>query len=123
MAVEMTVHQSTAGTLPGRKITREIRRSVRPLGFLAASAFADVKARRQFAAVAGLTQSRVDHGPWYLQEDEDISVLFDIDRVDEYYEALRASGGHVENIYLPLPDDRAFRAAKERLLEVLPPFT
>jgi adenine-specific DNA-methyltransferase len=108
--------------LTGRTIQKEIRRTIRALGFTTPEQLQKIKERKQLAAVIGLTQSKVEENvDWYLQEDEPLSVLFNPDKLDEYCQLLAEQGEHLTTIYLVMPEGAVFRKAKDRILNVLPP--
>jgi len=90
---------------------------------LSAAAATDLKARKQFAALVGLTQARVGLEDWYLQEGEEVSVLWNSAALDAYCDALTEDGDDATNILLNIADDKTFRAAKRQLLEALPAIT
>ncbi|KRW90771.1 hypothetical protein SD51_12910 [Alicyclobacillus tengchongensis] len=105
----------------GRKLKVEVARVIRPLGFTSTDQLNSLQVRKQLAAVLGITQSKVNMGPWYLQGTDKTSVLFDIDKVDDYCNELSRSGGHLTTIAVPLPNNKAFNKVKERILAAIPP--
>lgn len=107
--------------ITGRKIKEEMPRIVRPLGFTEIDQLNKISVRKQLAAAMGLTQSKVDSGPWYLLKDDQTSVLFDLDKLDDFCSLLSEQGKHLTTIYLLLPNNQVFKRAKERVLSALPP--
>lgn len=107
--------------ITGRKIKEEVSRTVRPLGFTGLDQLNKVSVRKQLAAAMGVKQSKIDSGPWYLLDDDQTSILFDLDKLDDFCSLLQEQGKHLTTIYLLLPNNQAFKVAKERILSALPP--
>ncbi|WP_375104412.1 site-specific DNA-methyltransferase [Paenibacillus sp. RS8] len=105
----------------GRKIRVDVPRVFRPLSFTTSDQLIKLQAKKQLAAVIGITQSKIDNSPWYLQKDEEISVLFDMEKLEDYCKEVSQYGGHLTTIVLTLPNNKAFKLAKERIMASLPP--
>ena len=64
--------------LTGKQVTREKPRTIRQLGFTEGRNL-PIAQRKQIAALLpGVTQSKIDDGPWFLDDDVPVSVLWDI---------------------------------------------
>lgn len=111
------------GVMPtGRRVQKTTSRQIRPCGgFFDQDAMWDVSVRKQFVAAIGLTQSKVDDSDWYISEDEEVSILWNPDLLDDYRDALAEEGRQVSTILINLPDGKQFKMAREKILSSVPP--
>jgi adenine-specific DNA-methyltransferase len=107
--------------LTGRTLPKIVPRKVRPLPFADLESLRDVKTRRAFAAVLGISQNKVDASAWYLHEGETTTILWDPLQLGPYCAALEKFGATAEVVLVALPDNRAFKEAKSYILAALPP--
>jgi adenine-specific DNA-methyltransferase len=106
--------------LTGRTVTKEKARTVRQLGFAEGRLLGE-KARKQLAAVInGVPQGKIDAGPWFLDEDATVSILWDVRQADAWLEEL-ADNGHVTDCLIVTVETRLFNALKVQALETLGP--
>jgi adenine-specific DNA-methyltransferase len=108
--------------ITGRKKVQEVNRVIRSLGFTTQEQLSKINLRKQLVAMLGLTQSKVKmDSDWYIESDETTSILFNPDKADEYCSILFEQGENLENIYIVMPEGKAFKAVKEKVIESLPP--
>ena len=106
--------------LTGKQVIREKPRSIRQLGFTEGRNLPLAQRKQVAALLPGVTQSKIDNGPWFLDDDVAVSVLWDVRQASAWMEAL---GGvnHVNDLYVVTAESRAFIALKAQIFETLGP--
>ena len=106
--------------LTGKQVTREKPRTIRQLGFTEGRNL-PIAQRKQIAALLpGVTQSKIDDGPWFLDDDVPVSVLWDIRQAPAWLEVL-SEADHVNDLCVVTTESRAFTALKAQIVEALGP--
>ena len=106
--------------LTGKQVTREKPRTIRQLGFTEGRNL-PIAQRKQIAALLpGVTQSKIDDGPWFLDDDVPVSVLWDIRQAPAWLDAL-SEADHVNDLCVVTTESRAFTALKAQIVEALGP--
>ena len=106
--------------LTGKQVTREKQRTIRQLGFTEGRNL-PIAQRKQIAALLpGVTQSKIDDGPWFLDDDVPVSVLWDIRQAPAWLEVL-SEADHVNDLCVVTTESRAFTALKAQIVEALGP--
>jgi len=106
--------------LTGKQVTREKPRSIRQLGF-AEGRNLPLAQRKQIAALLpGVTQNKIDDGPWFLDDDVAVSVLWDARQGSAWLDAL-SEADHVNDLCVVTTESRLFTALKAQIVETLGP--
>lgn len=108
--------------LTGKQITREKPRSIRQLGF-AEGRNLTLPQRKQVAALLpAVPQSKVDTGPWFLDDEIAVSVLWDVQQASAWLEEL-TEADHVTEFCVVTMENKLFTAIKAQIVETLGPQT
>ncbi len=106
--------------LTGKPSTREKLRNIRQLGF-AEGRNLTVPQRKQVAALLpAVPQSKVDDGPWFLDDEIVVSVLWDVQQASAWLEEL-TDADHVTEICVVTAEGKLFNALKVQIAETLGP--
>jgi len=106
--------------LTGKQVTRQKPRTIRQLGF-AEGRNLPLAHRKQVASLLpGVTQSKIDDGPWFLDDDVAVSVLWDVRQAPAWLEAL-SEADHVIDLCVVTTESRLFTALKTQIIETLGP--
>ena len=106
--------------LTGKQITREKHRSIRQLGFVEGRNLPLAQRKQIAALLPGVTQNKIDDGPWFLDEDIAVSVLWDVRQASAWLEAL-SEADHVNDLCVATTESRLFAALKAQVIETLRP--
>jgi len=80
-----------------------------------------VSQRKQIAELMPtVTQNRIDDGPWFIDDETVVSILWDVQHQLNYVEKL-SEADHVSDIYIVTTDSRAFRSVKILITDTLGP--
>lgn len=110
--------------LTGRFEEKEVRRAIRSLDFATCETLASKHAREALALAVGFTKSKVTGDESFLlSEGEQVAVLLELGRLDEFIEQGEEWADAIETVYLPIPAGKAFNEAKAQLTEAWPPLT
>ncbi len=106
--------------LTDKQTTREKLRSVRQLGF-AEGRNLTVPQRKQVAALLPVVpQSKVDDGPWFLDDEIAVSILWDVQQASAWLEEL-TEADHVTEVCVMTSEGKLFNALKVQIAETLGP--
>ncbi|MBP9058796.1 MAG: site-specific DNA-methyltransferase [Rhodoferax sp.] len=106
--------------LTGKQVTREKPRTVRQLGFAEGRNLPLAQRKQVAALLPGVTQSKIDDGPWFLDDDVAVSVLWDERQAPAWLEAL-SEADHVNDLCVATTESRLFAALKAQIIETLGP--
>jgi adenine-specific DNA-methyltransferase len=106
--------------LTGKQVTREKPRTIRQLGFAEGRNLPLAQRKQVAALLPGVTQSKIDDGPWFLDDDVAVSVLWDVRQAPAWLEAL-SEADHVNDLCVVTTESRAFTALKAQIVETLGP--
>ncbi len=67
-----------------------------------------------------VSPSKLDAGPWFLDDDTPVSVLWDVQQAEDWLDAL-AEADHVSDLYVVTTETRLFNEIKARIQETLNP--
>lgn len=108
--------------LTGRTITRDKPRTIRQLGF-AEGRHLTLPQRKQLAAIMpAVSQSKLDAGPWFLDDETPICVLWDVQKAEDWLHAL-TEADHVTDLYVVTMETRLFNEIKARIQGTLGPIS
>jgi adenine-specific DNA-methyltransferase len=106
--------------LTDKQTTRAKQRSVRQLGF-AEGRNLTVPQRKQVAALLpAVPQSKVDDGPWLLDDEVAVSILWDVQQASAWLEEL-TEADHVTEVCVMTSEGKLFNALKVQIAETLGP--
>jgi len=106
--------------LTDKQTTREKLRSVRQLGF-AEGRNLTVSQRKQVAALLPVVpQSKVNDGPWFLDDEIAVSILWDVQQASAWLEEL-TEANHVTEVCVMTSEGKLFNALKVQIAETLGP--
>jgi len=106
--------------LTGRTITRDKPRTIRQLGF-AEGRHLTLPQRKQLAAIMrAVPQSKLDTGPWFLDDETPVCVLWDVQKAEDWLDAL-AEADHVTDLYVVTTETRLFNEIKAQIQDTLGP--
>ena len=83
--------------LTGKQATRDKPRTIRQLGFAEGRNLPLAQRKQVAALLPGVTQSKIDDGPWFLDDDVAVSVLWDARQASAWLEAL-SEADHVNDL-------------------------
>lgn len=106
--------------LTGKQVTREKPRTIRQLGFAEGRNLPLAQRKQVAALLPGVTQSKIDDGPWFLDDDVAVSVLWDVRQAPAWLEAL-SEADHVNDLCVVTTESRVFTALKAQIVETLGP--
>jgi adenine-specific DNA-methyltransferase len=108
--------------LTGKQFARDKPRTIRQLGF-AEGRHLSVAQRKQIAALLpAVPQNKVDDGPWLLNDEIPVSILWDVQRSPDWLDAL-ADADHVTEVGVVTLENRLFAALKVQIADTLGPQT
>ena len=110
----------TGDYFTGKQVTREKPRTIRQLGFAEGRNLPLAQRKQVAALLPGVTQSKIDDGPWFLDDDVAVSVLWDVRQAPAWLEAL-SEADHVNDLCVVTTESRAFTALKAQIVETLGP--
>lgn len=110
----------TGDYLTGKQVTREKPRTIRQLGFAEGRNLPLAQRKQVAALLPGVTQSKIDDGPWFLDDDVAVSVLWDVRHAPAWLEAL-SEAAHVNDLCVVTTESRSFNALKAQIVETLGP--
>lgn len=106
--------------LTGKQVARARPRSIRQLGFAEGRSLT-LQQRKQVAALLpAVPQSKVDDGPWFLDDEIAVSVLWDVQQASAWLEEL-AEADHVTEVCVVTMENKLFTALKAQIAETLGP--
>ena len=106
--------------LTGKQVTREKPRTIRQLGFAEGRNLPLAQRKQVAALLPGVTQSKIDNGPWFLSDDVPVSVLWDVRQAPAWLDAL-SEADHINDLCVVTTESRAFTALKAQIVEALGP--
>ena len=106
--------------LTGKQVTRRKPRTIRQLGFAEGRNLPLAQRKQVAALLPGVTQSKIDDGPWFLDDDVAVSVLWDVRQAPAWLEAL-GEADHVNDLCVATTESRLFTALKAQIFETLGP--
>lgn len=106
--------------LTGKQVTREKPRTIRQLGFAEGRNMPLAQRKQVAALLPGVTQSKIDDGPWFLDDVAAVSVLWDVRQAPAWLEAL-SEGDHVTDLCVVTTENRLFTALKAQIIETMGP--
>lgn len=106
--------------ITGKQVTREKSRAIRHLGFAEGRNLPLVQRKQVAALMPGVTQSKIDDGPWFLDNDVAVSVLWDVRQAPAWLDAL-SDADHVNDLCVVTTESRLFNALKAQIIETLGP--
>ena len=106
--------------LTGKQATREKPRTIRQLGFAEGRNLPLAQRKQVAALLPGVTQSKIDDGPWFLDDDVAVSVLWDVRQAPAWLETL-SEADHVNDLCVVTTESRTFTALKAQIIETLGP--
>ena len=108
--------------LAGKFEEQVVRRSIRTLDFSSVEALASKKAREALALAVGFTKSKVTgEESFLLGEGEEVAVLLESERLDEFIAQGEEWADAIETVYLPFQSVKSFNEAKGQLADTWPP--
>jgi adenine-specific DNA-methyltransferase len=108
--------------LTGQQVAREKPRTIRQLGF-AEGRHLTLSQRKQVAALLpSVPQNKIDDGPWFLDEDITVTILWDVQQAEAWLEAL-AETDHITELHVVTQESRLFNLLKKQIAETLGPLT
>lgn len=106
--------------LTGRTVARDKPRTIRQLGF-AEGRHLTLPQRKQLAAIMpGVSQSKLDAGPWFLDDETPVAILWDAQQAEAWLDAL-AEADHVTDLYVVTAETGLFNGIKAQIQNVLGP--
>ncbi|MEW4278909.1 site-specific DNA-methyltransferase [Priestia megaterium] len=100
---------------------QEVKTSVRPLSFTNLEMLSTKTQRRQLVALLGMPQGKVSADvDWLLDDSCEKSILFDIQKLEEYCAVLQEFEGRITEVFIVMKQGKAFNEAKEKIIECLP---
>ncbi|OGB54328.1 MAG: hypothetical protein A2503_01235 [Burkholderiales bacterium RIFOXYD12_FULL_59_19] len=106
--------------LTGKQVVRDKPRTIRQLGFAEGRNLPLAQRKQVAALLPGVTQSGIDNGPWFLDDDVAVSVLWDVRQAPAWLEAL-SEADHVNDLCVVTTESRSFTALKAQIVETLGP--
>lgn len=106
--------------LTGKQVMREKPRTIRQLGFAEGRNLPLAQRKQVAALLPGVSQSKIDDGPWFLDDDVAFAVLWDVRQAPAWLEAL-SEADHVNDLCVVTTESRLFTAIKAQIIEMLGP--
>lgn len=106
--------------LTGKQVTRDKPRTIRQLSFAEGRTLPLAQRKQVAALLPGVTQNKIDDGPWFLDDDVAVSVLWDVRQAPAWLEAL-SEADHVNDLCVVTTESRSFTALKTQIVETLGP--
>ncbi len=108
--------------LTGQQVAREKPRTIRQLGF-AEGRHLTLSQRKQVAALLPtVPQNKMDDGPWFMDDDIAVSILWEAQQAEAWLEAL-AETDHITELHVVTQESRLFNILKKQIAETLGPLT
>jgi adenine-specific DNA-methyltransferase len=106
--------------LTGKRVTREKPRTIRQLGFAEGRNLPLAQRKQVASLLPGITQSKIDDGPWFLDDEVAVSVLWDVRQAPAWLDEL-SNANHVNDLCVVTTESRLFTALKVQIVETLGP--
>jgi adenine-specific DNA-methyltransferase len=110
--------QLTGEYFTGKQVTREKPRTIRQLGFAEGRNLPLAQRKQVAALLPGITQSKINDGPWFLDDDVAVSVLWDVRQAPAWLEEL-SEADHVNDLCVVTTESRLFNSLKAQIVETL----
>ena len=106
--------------ITGKLVSREKPRTIRQLG-VAEGRHLSVPQRKQIAALLpDLAQNKVDDAPWFLDAENTVSVLWDVQQAAAWLDEL-ADADHVTEVCIVTTENRLYTNLKTQVIDTLGP--
>jgi adenine-specific DNA-methyltransferase len=103
----------------GKRAQEKIARNVKSIGFVPEGSLSTRKSKKSITAFLSMPQNSIEEEErWAISDD--MAILFDLNTLPEFIEALSDSENKVETIFLTCPEGPDFNDAKTLLNDSLP---
>ena len=108
--------------LTGKQVAREKPRTLRQLGFAEGRHLSVVQRKQIAALLPTVPQNKMDDSPWFLDDENAVAILWDVQQAGEWLDEL-AGFEHVTEVYVVTQENRLFNGLKTQIAETLGPLT